>query len=103
MEISEFKKYSKNLDAYTAREVEELTPMTVEELDTYQYELDHDTGNLSTWDNIRAIVTLKKQVVEQHDKLVNYEQSLREIKEVVDYREYSDDEIIGMVGKIVNR
>lgn len=102
MEISEFKKYTKNLDAYSASEVEELKPMTVEELESYQYELDHDTGNTSTWDDIRAIVTLKKQILEQHEKLVKCENALTEIKELIEYREYSDDEIIQMIENITN-
>jgi hypothetical protein len=101
MEISEFKKYTKNLDAYSASEIEELSSMTVDELEKYQYDLDYDTGNLSTWDNIRAVVTLKKQILELHQKLVKCESSLREIKELVDYREYGDDEIIEMIKEFV--
>jgi hypothetical protein len=61
MEFKEFKNYTKNTHAYTASEVEELEPMTDIELEQYQYELDEETGNLSNWDHIRAIITLKKK------------------------------------------
>lgn len=64
MDIKEFKKYTSNLDAYTVSDVDELTVMTEKEFEQYQYELDHDTGNLSQWDHIRAIVTLKREIEE---------------------------------------
>lgn len=69
MDINELKKYTKNLDSYTAREVEELTFMTIEEFEKYQYEIEHDTGNTSTWDDIRAIFTLKHQI-ERLEKVI---------------------------------
>jgi endonuclease I len=62
MEISEFKKYTKNLDAYTLREVDEFKIMTEQEFESYQNELENDTGNLSEWEHIRAIFTLKHQI-----------------------------------------
>jgi hypothetical protein len=64
MDVKEFKKYTNNLDAYTAGEVDEFEPMTDEELDEYQRELEFDTGNLSDWDHIRAIITLKKRIAD---------------------------------------
>lgn len=63
MELKEFKNYTKNLDAYTAQEVEEMEPMTNEELESYQRELEYDGGNLSNWDHVRALITLKRQVL----------------------------------------
>lgn len=62
MDISEFKKYTTNLNAYTLSDVDELTVMTEKEFEHYQYEFDHDTGNLSDWDHLRASVTLKRQI-----------------------------------------
>jgi hypothetical protein len=62
MDINEFKKYTKNLNAYTIRDVEELTTMTEKEFDSYQNELESDAGNLSEWDHIRAIFTLKREI-----------------------------------------
>lgn len=64
LDINEFEKYTKNLDAYSISEVKELTVMTEDEFEQYQYELDHATGNLSDWDNVRAIITLKSQIEE---------------------------------------
>ena len=64
MDIQELKKLTLNLDAYTAADVLELEVMTEEELSQYQYEIEHDTGNQSTWDAIRAIITLKKRFVD---------------------------------------
>ncbi len=63
MELKEFKNYTKNLDAYTAKEVEEMEPMTKEELESYQHELEYDGGNLSNWDHLRVLITLKRQVL----------------------------------------
>lgn len=65
MEISELRLYNKSLDSYTALDVEELEPMTDNELDDYQYEIENDTGNTSVWDDTRAIISFRKQIYER--------------------------------------
>lgn len=60
MKLKEFKNYTKNLDQYTAEEVDRLEVMTFEELDSYQREIEYDSGNLSDWDHIRAVITFRK-------------------------------------------
>lgn len=52
-------KLTKNLDAYTIVDDNNLTEMTLDELDNYEYNLDYGTGNLSDEDHIRAYYTLK--------------------------------------------
>lgn len=59
MEIKEFKKYTNNLNEFSADEVDEFEFMRIDELESYQDELERDTGNLSNWDHIRAFITLK--------------------------------------------
>jgi hypothetical protein len=47
------KKYARNLDAYSALEVDEFSTMTEEELEKYQDELETNDGdNCSGWDRI---------------------------------------------------
>ena len=75
MDYKQFKKYTNNTNAYTSDEVDELIPMTKEEFEKYQYELDFNTGNNSNWDDTRAIITLKVQI----DKLET------EIKSVIEF------------------
>lgn len=97
MDIKEFKQYTNNLDAYSASDIDKLTPMTDEELENYQYELDNDTGNTSTWDDARAFYTLKmrnKELESQLSELVCaiYEHSnegtyLMELAERIDEKE----------------
>lgn len=84
MELDEFKKYTKNLDAYTAAEVEELIPMTSNELEAYQYELEYDGGNLSNWDNVRALITLKKQLIEQQEEIIELEETRDYLNSVIE-------------------
>jgi hypothetical protein len=62
MDANEFKKYTKNLNAYTLQDVEDLKIMTENELESYQYELENESGNLSEWDHLRALFTLKHQI-----------------------------------------
>jgi hypothetical protein len=69
MELKEFKQYTKNLHAYSAEEVEELQPMTPIELEQYQHEVERDTGNLSDWDHVRAIITFKKRIRQLESQL----------------------------------
>ncbi len=38
--------------------------MTSDELNSYQRELENDTGNLSGWDHLRAFYTLKSIIDE---------------------------------------
>lgn len=65
MEIIEFKKYASNLDSYTAEDVDEFEFMNEDELRVYQDELERDDGdNLSTWDHIRAFITMKKKIMD---------------------------------------
>lgn len=64
MEIKEFKQYTNNLNQYSASEIDEFAFMTEAELDSYQSELEYDSGNLSDWDHLRAFITLKKKVAE---------------------------------------
>lgn len=64
MDIKEFKKYTNHLDLYGADDVDSFELMTDEELDDYQYEVESDSGNLSSWDHIRATITLKKRIAD---------------------------------------
>jgi hypothetical protein len=70
MDIKEFNQYTDNLEAYSASEVKEFEFMTDEELKEYQIDLEEaDGGNISTWDHIRALFTMKKKVLECGVKL----------------------------------
>lgn len=73
MEINKFMKLTGNPDAYNAREVAKLELMTEDELSDYQYELEMDSGNLSDWDHIRAVITFK-------DKINLLQEELEEIR-----------------------
>lgn len=53
---------TKNLDAYTLADLEDLTVMTLDEIHDYEYHLDNDTGELSPLDHIRAYYTLKQEL-----------------------------------------
>ncbi len=59
MELKYFKKLTSNLSEFTAQDIDDFTFMTSDELNNYQRELEHDTGNLSQWDHLRAFYTLK--------------------------------------------
>lgn len=63
MDIKELKKYTNNLHLYTAEDVYSLKAMTDDELEDYQREVEYDSGNLSNFDHIRAIITFKKNIV----------------------------------------
>lgn len=81
MELEEFKRYINNLDQYTAAEVDSFELMTGEELNAYQHELEIDSGNLSDWDHLRAIITLRKMVVDCHANMFKlYDIKENEIK-----------------------
>lgn len=59
MELKHFKKLTTNLSAFTAQDIDEFTFMSSDELNSYQRELEIDSGNLSEWDHLRAFYTLK--------------------------------------------
>ncbi|MCM3366028.1 hypothetical protein HKK70_08690 [Bacillus safensis] len=59
MDPKHFKKLTSNLSAFTAQEIDDFNYMTSDELNSYQRELENDTGNLSDWDHLRAFYTLK--------------------------------------------
>ncbi|MBU8573638.1 hypothetical protein [Bacillus pumilus] len=64
MDLKIFKKLTSNLSAFTAAEIDEFNYMTSDELNSYQRELENDTGNLSDWDHLRAFYTLKSIIDE---------------------------------------
>ncbi|MEW3992194.1 hypothetical protein [Bacillus altitudinis] len=64
MDLKQFKSLTSNLSAFTAEEIDDLSYMTNEELNSYQRELEDDTGNLSGWDHLRAFYTLKSIIAE---------------------------------------
>ncbi|MDR0123048.1 hypothetical protein RFW13_16615 [Bacillus pumilus] len=64
MDLKIFKKLTSNLSAFTAAEIDEFNYMTSDELNSYQRELEDDTGNLSGWDHLRAFYTLKSIIDE---------------------------------------
>lgn len=64
MDIAELEKYSINIDAFQPMEIKDFEFMSDEELYNYQTELEHDTGNLSDWDHIRAFFTMKKKLLD---------------------------------------
>ncbi|MEH7195469.1 hypothetical protein [Bacillus safensis] len=64
MDLKIFKKLTSNLSAFTAAEIDEFNYMTSDELNSYQRELENDTGNLSDWDHLRAFYTLKSIIGE---------------------------------------
>lgn len=64
MDLKHFKKLTSNLSAFTAAEIDEFNYMTSDELNSYQRELENDTGNLSDWDHLRAFYTLKSIIDE---------------------------------------
>ena len=66
MDIKELKKYTRHLRAFTAQEVDCLELMTDDELDLYEHELMFDSGNLSEWDHVRALITLKSKTNNSH-------------------------------------
>lgn len=59
MELKEFKEYTTNLHEHSADQVDDFEFMSNDELESYQDELERDTGNLSDWDHIRAFITMK--------------------------------------------
>lgn len=70
MDIKEFEKYTKNLEAYSASEVRDFEFMTDKELEAYQNNLEEDGGdNLSCWEHIRHLFTMKKMIAELNEKL----------------------------------
>lgn len=68
MDMNKFKLYTKNLDAYTVRDVGELEFMTDAELDEFQHELEEDSGNISNWDLCRMVITMRKKIHELENK-----------------------------------
>ncbi|MDM5298200.1 hypothetical protein QUF51_08505 [Bacillus pumilus] len=64
MDLKQFKKLTSNLCAFTAAEIDEFNYMTSDELNSYQRELENDTGNLSDWDHLKAFYTLKSIIDE---------------------------------------
>ncbi|MGA4713033.1 hypothetical protein [Bacillus safensis] len=64
MDLKHFKKLTSNLSAFTAEEIDDFKYMTSDELNSYQRELENDTGNLSDWDHLRAFYTLKSIIYE---------------------------------------
>ncbi|MEH7603687.1 hypothetical protein [Bacillus safensis] len=64
MDLKHFKKLTSNLSAFTAEEIDDFKYMTSDELNSYQRELEIDTGNLSDWDHLRAFYTLKSIIDE---------------------------------------
>lgn len=63
MDIKEFKKYTRNLDEYTAYDIDSFEFMTDKELEEYQNELEvMGGGNLSDYDHLRAVITFRKNV-----------------------------------------
>ncbi|MEK3821387.1 hypothetical protein MKY20_20140 [Cytobacillus sp. FSL W8-0315] len=69
MDLKKFMKLTGNPDQYSARDVADLTLMTDAELSDYQYEIEFDTGNLSDWDHIRAVMTFKDKIYEQQQEI----------------------------------
>ncbi len=63
MEIKDFKKYTNNLSAFTADDVEGFELMSDKEIEEYQVLLEEDTGELSDWDHIRAFYTMKDKLL----------------------------------------
>lgn len=64
MDLKQFKNLTSNLSAFTAQEIDDFNYMTSDELNSYQRELENDTGNLSDWDHLRAFYTLKSIIDE---------------------------------------
>lgn len=79
MDISLLKKYTKNLCAYTAEEVDELEFMTDDELEAYQNDIEKDTGNHSDYDSIRAIITLRHRVAVLEEFVMQNMEELNEM------------------------
>lgn len=73
MEFKVFQKYTKNIEQYSAYEVDKLTAMPEEELDNYQKELEFDTGNLSDWDHIRAGITFRQTIEQLQEQVEHYQ------------------------------
>lgn len=73
MDLKQFKNLTSNLSAFTAEEIDDLSYMTSEELNSYQRELEDDTGNLSGWDHLRAFYTLKSIIEEVKSEERNYD------------------------------
>ncbi len=63
MEIKDFKKYTNNLSAFTADDVEGFELMSDRELQEYQIVLEDDPDELSQWDHIRAFYTMKDKLL----------------------------------------
>ncbi|MCP9283523.1 hypothetical protein [Bacillus safensis] len=64
MDLKHFKKLTSNLSAFTAKEIDDFSYMTSDELNWYQRELENDTGSLSGWEHLRAFYTLKSIIDE---------------------------------------
>lgn len=73
MDLKHFKKLTSNLSAFTAEEIDDFKYMTSDELNSYQLELENDTGNLSGWEHLRAFYTLKSIIDEVKSEERNYD------------------------------
>lgn len=91
MQIEEFKLYTSNLDAYTPSEILELEVMTKEELDEYQRLLEIDSGTLSEWEHIRAVITFRKMNKELEESRLNCENDYYRL--LIKYAEYKMEEL----------
>ncbi|WP_339239620.1 hypothetical protein NST06_10175 [Bacillus sp. FSL P4-0322] len=63
MDLKHFKKLTSNLSAFTAKEIDDFSYMTSDELNWYQRELENDTGSLSGWEQLgtfKSILYIKK-------------------------------------------
>lgn len=69
MNLEKFMKFTGNPDAYSAADVARLELMTEDELSDYQHEIETDSGNLSDWDHIRALMTFKDKNFEQQQEI----------------------------------
>jgi predicted class III extradiol MEMO1 family dioxygenase len=74
MEIKEFKKYCFSLSNFDGNDIDNFEFMTDEEIDNFQSEIERDTGNHCGWDQIRAIMTLKKKIADIEEKAWKYDQ-----------------------------
>lgn len=74
MEIKEFKKYSKCIDSWTGKEIDEFELLTDDELDEIQYDLENNYGdNLAPIDTSRAFLTFRYKIAKLEDALSNRE------------------------------
>lgn len=67
MDLKHFKKLTSNLSAFTAKEIDDFSYMTSDELNWYQRELENDTGSLSGWEQLgtfKSILYIKSIIDE---------------------------------------